>query len=469
MAGRFNRRDPDTPGVFAYEAITPNGLRIKGPKARMTAYTLEDVRRELIDQGYTPIKITEVSASSLSASLNGNIGRKGLKLKPIQTAAFARGLHQLLRAGISVARAVEALGEDAADEDMAAMCRDISTKISNGTPVSEAFATHPRTFDDVFCGYLAAGEQTGSLVVATRRLAELTEKRATLSNKIKSVSIYPILVSIVIGLLMSGIILFLVPRYQSIYAQFNAKLPAPTLALVSLSHHFLPISFYGFIPGPNFTSPLFYIIAIIVGVRAFLRKKKDDPVIGTFVDKFRFRMPIFGKLIHFLAMFRWSSTLTGALESGVRTSQALSLAATASGSKWIKALTPLFEAGIQSGRPLSAMLNEYPTLFPASVRTMVATGETSGELTAMLDSTVATLSDEIDAIVAGLGAKIEVALIVFMGLVVGSMLVCLYLPIINLAATVTNSANSATTTTLPGGVVHVPATIPTTIPPTPIP
>jgi len=451
---KITKRDPDIPGTFAYEAISPNGARVKGPRYRMSAYSIDDVRRELIDQGFTPIKITEIGSGGIN--MNMKVGRQGLKLKPLELAAFARGLHQLLRAGISVPRAVEALGEDASSPELAELCKDISTKISNGTTVSEAFSSHPQTFDDVFCGYLSAGEQTGSLVVSTRRLAELTEKRAQLSNKVRAVSIYPILVSVVISLLMSGIILFLVPKYEAIYAQFHAKLPAPTLALVALSHHFMPLKFYGYIPGPNLTAPLFWILGILIGLRIFLKKKKDDPKVGTRVDKIRFRMPIIGKLTHLLALFRWTSTLTGALESGVRTTQALEMAADASGSKWIKAIRPDLEAGLQAGRPLSGLLAEYPTLFPATIRTMVATGEQSGELASMLDSSAAQLSDEIDAIVSGLGAKIEVALIVVMGAVVGSMLVCLYLPIINLAATVSNTATSstgagaATTTTIPG-------------------
>lgn len=448
-------RDPQTPGVFAYEAIAPNGARIKGPKARMNAYTVDDVRRELLDQGYWPVSITEVRAGG-AMNLNMNIGKKGLKLKPPQLAAFARGLHQLIRAGIPIPRAVAALGEDAPVPELTTICQDISNRIVNGSPVAEAFAHHPRTFDDVFCGYLESGEKTGSLITATARLALLTEKRSQLHTKIKAVSTYPILVSIVIGLIMTAIITLLVPRFAGIYAQFNSTLPAPTLALIALSHHFLPLTFLSgtMIPIPNITSPLFWLILIVIGIRRYLKATINNPEVGRRVDMIKFRLPLAGKLLHLTALFRWTSTLSGALDAGVRTTEALSMAARASGSRWIKTITPAMEQAIQSGQPLSRLLGEYPQLFTANVRTMVATGETSGELTGMLDSLTSAISDEIDAMVSGLSAKVEVALIMVLGACVGAMLIALYLPIIKLSSTIANTAATssgpvATTTIAP--------------------
>ena len=445
-------RSPDQVGVFQYEAITPTGARIKGPKARMNAFTAAEVRTELIDQGYIPISIKEVSSGLGSLSLSGDIGSGGLKLKPAQVANYARGFYQLVRAGISVPRAIEALGEDSSNPRLAQVCQDMSARIANGASISATFAEHPKAFDSVFIGYLAAGEETGNLTASLARLTVLTEKRAQMRSKIKGVTAYPVMVSAVIGFLVSFIILFLVPRYQTIYAQFNAKLPAPTLLLVAISHHFFPVRFYSvfgfpYLPGPNLLSPILWFFAIFISINRFLKWKKDDPAVGAFFDKVRFKLPVMGKLVHKLVLYRWTSTLAGALGSNVQTMTALGLAAEASGSRWIRTITPDLQAGIQSGKPLSEQLYGYPTLFPADIRTMISTGESAGESAAMLDATALALSDEIDAIVATLSAKIEVALLVSMGIVVGSMLVALYLPILNLAATVSNTANPTTTTT----------------------
>jgi type IV pilus assembly protein PilC len=413
----------------------------------MNAFSEEDVRRELLQQGYIPISIKELRTSTSGGfSLNMDIGKKGLKLKATEVAAFTRGLHQLLRAGISVPMAVEALGKDADNPRLTEVCQDISARIINGSPISEAFAQHPRTFDEVFVGYLESGERTGTLVNATHRLALLTEKRAQLRTKVKAVSTYPILVSIVIGLILSGIITILVPQYARIYAEFNSQLPAPTLFLVALSHHFLPLTLWHHYPIPNFTSPIFWLIVIIFGTRFYLKKTADNPAVGMRVDKIRFHLPLAGKLIHYTALYSWITTLAGALETGVRTTAAVNMASRVSGSRWIKTISPDIEQHLQSGVPLSKLLGDYPEIFPANLRTMVATGETSGELTTMLDSAAVAISEEIDALVSGLSAKVEVALIMVLGICVGSMLIALYLPIIKLDETVSNTASSVTTT-----------------------
>jgi type IV pilus assembly protein PilC len=143
-----------------------------------------------------------------------------------------------------------------------------------------------------------------------------------------------------------------------------------------------------------------------------------------------------------LVLYRWTSTLAGALGSSVQIAQALALAAMSSGSRWVRALTKELEIGINQGHPLSELLGQYDTVFPADVITMVATGEAAGETAVMLDASATSLSDEIDSIVAGLSAKVEVALLLLMGVSVGSMLIALYLPILHLAATVGNSASA---------------------------
>lgn len=442
--GAAGKTDADAPKVFQYEAVTPAGTRVRGAKARMTAYSPEAVRRELVDQGFVPIEIREVSGGGLNVDVTAFWKNRPLKLKPQALAAFSRQLHQLLRAGISVPRAVAALGEDAADARLTEMCNDMSTRVQAGVPLSTAFAEYPAAFDDVFCAYIQAGEETGALVATTERLARMMEKRAQLALKVKSVTAYPKMVAGVIGLLVTGILLFLVPSYAKIYNDFGAQLPAPTQALVNISHQFLPITartVFKVLPvpwtiRPNLLSPVLWIGVAVLAVRWFLRATKDNPDVGIKVDTLRFRLPIFGQLSHKLALFRWSSTLAGALASGVQTYASLDLAARASGSRWIAAVTPALREALQTGRPLSAQLAEYPKLFPANLRTMVTTGEASGELSDMLGSVSNALDDEIDAIVSGLGAKIEVALLMVLGVVVGGLLVVLYLPILNLATTV---------------------------------
>jgi type IV pilus assembly protein PilC len=438
-------RDPDQIGTFSYEAITPTGLRIKGPRARMSAYSEAEVRNELIAQNYVPIWIKEITKTSVS--LNANVGRRGLVLKPLQVSNFARALYQLIRAGIPMPRALEAISQDATIPRLGDTCKDMANKIANGSGIADTFAENPHAFDAIFCGYLAAGETTGNLPASLARLTVLTEKRAQMRSKIKAITAYPIIVSCVIALLVTLILIFLVPKYSAIYASLNSPLPGPTLLVVRLSKHVLPIHFthiFG-VPfiAPDPEAPLLWIGLVVLGVWLFLRSHREDPKVGERVDRIRFHLPISGKLTHKLVLYRWCSTLAGALASSVQTTEALGLASMASGSRWMRVITIELQAGIQAGHPLSELMLLHTDVFPADIRTMVSTGEAAGETGIMLEASAASLSDEIDSIVAGLSARIEVALLLTMGVTVGSLLIALYLPILHLAQTFQNSAAAA--------------------------
>jgi type IV pilus assembly protein PilC len=416
-------REEETLYTFQYEAITPAGSRIKGSKARMQAYNMEMVRRELMDQGFIPISIFQVQDKGLNRDLTG---KTSVKMKTPELAGFTRQLHELLRAGVSAPRAISSLAEEAPSPKLQEMCLDLANRLSAGSSLAEAFAAYPRAFNEVYRAYLASGERTGAIVEATTRLAKVLERQAKMRSKVISVITYPALIGGVISVIVVGILVFLVPRFEAIYASFEAPLPRPTQILVSLSRK-MP-----FILGIG-------SVAIFVATRQIRKTADKIPSFGIRLDKIRFKLPIAGKLFHRAALYRWSTTLAGSLEAGLPQSQALEIAGDASGSRWIKAVTAGFVEGITTGRPLSSMIGEPGWLFPAQVRTMISTGETSGELPRLLESSSESLDSEIDAMVASMGAKVEVLLLLFLGGSVGGMLIVLYLPIITLASTVGNN------------------------------
>jgi type IV pilus assembly protein PilC len=292
------------------------------------------------------------------------------------------------------------------------------------------------------------------------RLAHMLERRVSLNKKIKSVTAYPKFVSITILIIVTGIMMFMVPMYEGIYKSFGAVLPGPTQLLVAVSHVIFPIHlaqgigipftnvhvlsfpktriFFNKpiplppIPIPNILSPLLWLLVAFLGLRVFLRRTVDNPEIGIRVDRIKYRLPLFGKLLQRTDLYRWSSTLAGGLASGISTQPALDLAARASGSRWQRAIVDDLKDSVRSGKPLSEALLMYRDLFPPNIRRMVATGEQAGELDTMLDNVANAIDDEIEMIITNLGAKIEVALIMVMGAVVGGILVALYLPILNL-------------------------------------
>ncbi|MCP4792058.1 MAG: type II secretion system F family protein [Actinomycetia bacterium] len=438
---------------FTYEAISPTGARIKGRGARMRATNAEEVRRVLVDNGLIPLKIKNKTRFSMDSDLKTILTGGKVKLKPGQVASLARQMHTLLRAGVSVPNAVESAAKETKNQGLADILRDIAAKVRAGTPVSDAFGDYPATFDEIFVGYLQAGEETGSFVDATERLAEIAEKKSSLNHKIKGVTAYPKMVGSAIGLMVLVILKVVLPKFEEMYVDFGVELPAPTRAVQALARHIMPISadwfllfpkpwtirpthiwLFDMIPWPS--SPILWVVGIIWGVRRWLRSKEGDLDIGRKFDRIKFRIPIFGKLNQLSAVYRWTTTLSGSMAAGVHTASALELAADASGSRWLKAITPDIVSAINSGRTLSAIVEDYPELFPQSVRTMLATGEQAGEVAAMLASAAQGLDDEIDSLIAGLSSKIEVALLMILSGVVLVLLVVLYAPIMSLAQNV---------------------------------
>lgn len=429
-------------------------------RATMTAPSSGAVSSALIQEGWVPLSVEHIPQTAWNLDVGAWRKNRPIKLPSEQIALFARQLYQLLQAGVPIARAVASLGEEEVGK-FHEMTEDISTKTAGGMPLSQAMSNYPGCFDDVFISYIEAGEQTGTIRDTVNRLAHMLEKRVTLNKKIRSVTAYPKFVSIAIALIVTGILMFMVPMYANIYKSFGAQLPLPTRILVSISHVIVPIHFlhtFGLnmfgvrvgpnipsislfghsmpfppIPFPNPLSPIAWIIVAILAVRYFLDRTKDDPRIGTRVDRIRFRLPLFGQLMAKLSMYRWASTLAGALASGINMQPALDLAAKASGSRWQRAIVGGLKENVRGGRQLSDGLAENRDLFPPNLRSMVSTGEQAGEVDTMLESVATAMDDEIETIISSLAAKIEVALIIVMGAVVGAILIALYLPILHLA------------------------------------
>lgn len=429
---------PSASKSFAWSGVDKSGKRLKNQKivAPNQAAVVSTLKRE----GYLVTEVKEVA----TGGLNMNIGPEGVKFKWAQKAEFARRLYQMQRAGISIAAALTSMAEGSKPE-VSKMCLDMAEKVSSGKDFSEALAEHPRAFDEVFIAYVRSGEGSGRLVQSLERLAELMAKRAAMHSKIQGVMAYPKMVGGTILVITFGIVMFLVPSYTKIYASFGAKLPAPTLALVWLSDHMLPISIKSvhlgplpfFLPIPHPLNLISILLYVWFGWWYFRRRTKDDLEVGRKLDVIKFRMPVLGALNHKSSLFRWASTLASGLESGVPTQQAIELAAAASGSPWQKLVSLEFIDAIRSGREMSKAMAGHPTLYPPNIRTMVATGENTGEPDEMLKSVAKALDEDVDGIIEGLSAKIEVALLLVLGVVVGGLLMVLYLPILQLATTAT--------------------------------
>lgn len=496
--------------VFTYVALGPDGKKRKG---RLPAEDRASAIAALQGEGLIPIDVNEFKRGLGNIDLIKPKEERELKLKGPAVAILARQLYLLVRAGLSVPRAMLTIGEDHPDIRYTRMCTDISERVLAGVPLSKAMAEYPKCFDEIFCAYVQAGEVSGSLEESLYRLSRMLDKGNQLRLKVKAVTAYPKLVSMMVAALVVGIIMFLVPMYGRIYDGFCKPLPGPTRALMGLSDQYMtPINiamgststaprelepapkcailkpdtysyaesvfaeryadgskapvldarmvafsvgdtwiYLNWFPsgfswdGPfdwslpvvtepfNFTSPLVFLPLLWFGWRVFRRRTADNLQLGAKIDQFRYRAPLMGKLWHYTMLYRWSATLSGALGAGLQLHNALDLAGRTSGSKWMMLATEEFKVAVRAGRPLSREMARFPGLFNPQIRAMAVTGEEAGEPAEMFGNVAFTLEDELDALVAVLGARIEVALLAVMGVVIGSLLVVLYLPILNLS------------------------------------
>ena len=485
----------ETPGPkwYKYSAISAQGVRQKGKMQGPSAMVVSEA---LQSDGWIPLSVSEILQTGLSTDLGAIVGGRDVRLSTSEIATFARQLSELLRAGVPLVRALASLGEEQSPA-LARVCTELGTQVASGVPLSQSLGVFPKVFNSVFISYVAAGEQTGNLGVTMSRLAKNVEKQAAMQQKIKSVTAYPKFVSIVIGAVVVGIIAFLVPMYAKIYESFGSALPAPTLALMSISKNMLPFTFTRSVPwfvddpaGLSFTGLMARVVgfvglwlafeamrirrgkssnpfkmvartilvgyvtffgyaydwnpgtlALYVGVimtffgfSVYRRRNEDNMRVVRALDRMRHRFPLFGGIWKRSEQYRWATTIGGALQSGVPMAAALELAAGTAGTAMHKLIARELIGNVRAGKPLSEGIAVAGDLFPSTLRAMVATGEQTGDLATMMDSVATAIDNETEALIAGLAAKIEVALLVLMAIVVGGLLMVLYLPILNLAS-----------------------------------
>jgi len=496
-ANVFNQRS------FEYVAASASGLRHKGKMQAASAAAVSAALQADGWMPLSITEASGTGLNTDLTAMFGS-GEKAVRLSVAESAAFFRQTAELLRAGVAMTFILDALGEEASPK-IKKICDGLAERIAAGVPLSEAMLVFPDAFDRVTRSYIASGEASGTLPETMGRLARTMEKRNELRLKIKSVTAYPKMVGFAIGGIVFAILRFMVPMYEGIYKSFGSDLPAPTKALIGVSKNMLPVGFDGTFPLPFFLGdvavtplgflgrvtfmvgfivllesmrnragkdpsmrrtiinwvflswvtifagnyrilPLGFIIwtvliASITSFRRFLRAGENNPARAKLVDRVRFRLPAFGEMNRLNAIFQWSTTMSGALSSGVSLTRALVLAGATSGSRWHNSVAENLQASVMGGRPLSESLAEHADLYPPSLRAMVATGEVTGDLPTMFDSVARAAENEIESLVAGLSAKVEVLLLVAMGLIVGTLLVALYLPILNLATAASGGMN----------------------------
>jgi type IV pilus assembly protein PilC len=381
--------------TFEWEGTDKQGRKTRGEmEAASDAFVKASLRR----QGISPSRVTKKRKPLF-------VTKK--RIIPKDIAVFTRQLATMLEAGIPLAQAFDIVGRGHENPSMSDLILSVKQDLESGTNLTEALGKHPLYFDALYCNLVAAGEQAGILDNILEKLATYKEKIEAIKGKIKSAMFYPAAVVVVAFVVTAILMVFVIPQFQSLYEGFGADLPALTKMVIDISKVFQDwwwaITF-GLVGG-----------VIFIGY-TYRRSTKMQHT----VDRLLLKAPIFGPIVKKATIARFCRTLSTMFAAGNRV--------------YYEA-TVQIRADVSTGMQLQAAMNATK-LFPNMVIQMVAIGEESGELDAMLSKVADFYEDEVDDAVAALSSLLEPIIMVFLGVLIGGMVIAMYLPIFKMASTI---------------------------------
>ncbi|MEN9843604.1 MAG: hypothetical protein RLZZ612_1433 [Pseudomonadota bacterium] len=393
--------------VFEWEGKDRNGKIVRGETRAMGE---NQVQASLRRQGILPTKIKKRRMSS------------GRKITPKDITIFTRQLSTMMKAGVPLLQAFDIVGRGNANPSVAKLLNDIRNDIETGTSLSKAFRKYPLYFNNLYCNLVEAGEAAGILDQLLDRLAVYMEKTEALKSKIKSALMYPISVVVVAFVVTAVIMIFVVPAFKQVFTSFGADLPAPTLFVIAISEFF--VAYWWLIFG-----------SIGGGLYFFMQAWKRNEKVQMVMDRIMLKMPIFGTLVEKSVIARWTRTLATMFAAGVPLVEALDSVGGAAGNSVYQKATDVIQREVSTGTSLTAAMTNA-NLFPVMVLQMCAIGEESGSIDHMLGKAADFYEEEVDDMVAGLSSLMEPIIIVFLGGLIGGIVVAMYLPIFKLGEVV---------------------------------
>ncbi|RMX05612.1 type II secretion system F family protein [Corticibacter populi] len=393
--------------LYEWEGKDRNARQVRG---EMNAAGENQVRANLRRQG---IFVTKIQKRRLKG---------GRKIKGRDIAIFTRQLSTMMRAGVPLLQSFDIVARGNPNPSVTKLLTTIKSDVETGTSLSAAFRKHPLYFNNLYCNLVEAGEAAGILEDLLDRLATYMEKLEAIKSKVKSALMYPVAVLIVAAIVLTVIMLWVIPAFKEIFSSFGAELPAPTLIVMGIS---------------DFVVQWFWLIAIVLGggsyflYQAWRRSEKLQII----VDKTLLQLPIFGELVNMSSIARWTRTLSTMFAAGVPLVESLDAVGGASGNYVYKKATDEIQKEVAGGTSLSAAMADTKA-FPSMVLQMAAIGEESGSLDQMLGKAADFYEAEVDTKVEGLSTLLEPLIIVFLGGLIGSIVVAMYLPIFKLGQVV---------------------------------
>ena len=404
--------------VFEYEAVDRSGAVARG---RQHAEDQTQLLQGLRDRGQLVVSVRTTSeaprTTPLRLALQRSLQRFRGRVKLNTLVLFTGQLAAMLEAGLHLVRILTAIARESGDKRFAKIIEDVRDSLSAGASFAESLRLYPTVFSRLYVSAVHAGEASGALVVVLNSLTVHLEKAEHLRRKVKGALAYPITVLVVAGVIVVAMIVKIVPIFENVYEKASAKLPAPTLVLVAVSHFVRD------------SAILAFLAVVLVGgaiVWALRTERGRDTA-----DRLKLRMPLFGSLIRKAVLARTCRTMSLLLQSGLPLLDALDIATHVAGNRTIERALVTVAHGVRNGGTLADMMQQTGA-FTSLVTQLVAAGEESGALAAMLGKAAIYYEAQVDSAVATLSTLIEPIMIVTLGAIAGSIIFALYLPIFNL-------------------------------------
>ena len=400
-----------TTATFEYTVRDKTG---KVKKGKIEAETQAQVASKLSSMGYAPMAIKQ-SGVGMQKEIKIPGFTDKVKLKDL--AVFARQFATMINSGLSLLRALNILTQQTENKELARVLGEVRNDIETGSSLSGSMGKHPAVFPPLMVNMTKAGEVGGFLDLVLLQIAQNYEAEVKLRGKVKAAMTYPVVVFVIAILAVVGMLLFIVPVFVGLFADFDSQLPAPTRFLVFLSglmKFFAPVLFVG-------------TIALLMSWPKLKRQERVADVL----DPLKLKVPIFGNLFRKIALARFARNLGTMMKSGVPILQSLDIVAETTGNVVLERAVREVQSSVRQGESLAAPLLDHP-VFPPMVVQMMAVGEDTGALDTMLGKIAEFYDQEVEATTEALTALIEPLMIVVIGAIIGAMIVALYMPIFTL-------------------------------------
>jgi len=398
---------------FSWEARTKTGASQKGV---MDAANEAAVESQLKKFGFTGITIKEQKAGGLFGK-----GVGGGKVDTKDLVVFTRQFATMIDSGLPLVQCLDILANQQENKYFKTSLYNIKESVESGSTFADALAKHPKIFDQLYVNLIAAGEVGGILDTILNRLAAYIEKAMKLKKQVKGAMVYPATIISIAVIVIGVILVFVIPTFAKMFADFGGTLPTPTLIVIGIS---------------NFLQKyILVIIGTLYGIKFAIGKYYATPVGRKIMDRFFLKLPVIGVLIRKVSVAKFTRTLGTMISSGVPIMDGLEIVAKTAGNKIVEEAIYKVRQAISEGKTMAEPLGESG-VFPPMVVQMISVGEATGAMDAMLNKIADFYDDEVDDAVGNLTSMMEPLLMVFLGTTVGGLVVAMYLPIFKLAGAI---------------------------------